>query len=96
MGRIVSGRVKREAEGPPVKGPQQKNVAGSIDSVMVFDKLGRTEVEAAEAGDIVAIVGLGSVDIGDTIADPENLKWTAPAAHPKIDEPTLEHALHSQ
>ena len=53
---------------------------------MVFDKLGRTEVEKAEAGDIVAIVGLGSVDIGDTIADPEN-----PVALPRIeiDEPTL-------
>ena len=29
------------------------------------------EVEEAEAGDIVAVVGLGAVDIGDTIADPE-------------------------
>ena len=61
-------------------------VAGSIDNVLVFDKLGRTEVESAEAGDIVAIVGLGAVDIGDTIADPEH-----PVALPRIevDEPTL-------
>ena len=34
------------------------SVPGSIDSVLVFDKLGRVEVEEAEAGDIVAIVGL--------------------------------------
>ena len=61
-------------------------VSGSIVSVMVFDKLGRTEVEAAEAGDIVAIVGLGSVDIGDTIADPET---TVALPRIEIDEPTL-------
>ena len=53
---------------------------------MVFDKLGRTEVEIAEAGDIVALVGQSAVDIGDTIADPEQ-----PVALPRIeiDEPTL-------
>jgi GTP-binding protein len=85
IGRIASGRVNRaqkavliKAMGPPV--------SGSIDNLLVFDKLGRTEVESAEAGDIVAIVGLGSVDIGDTIADPEN-----PVALPRIevDQPTL-------
>ena len=70
-----------------------KLVAGSIDSVLVFDKLGRTEVETAEAGDIVAIVGLGSVDIGDTIADVEN-----PVALPRIeiDEPTLSMLFRGQ
>src|SRR6185437_584699 len=54
--------------------------------VLVFDKLGRTEVAQAEAGDVVAVVGLGSVDIGDTIADAEN-----PGALPRIEvgEPTL-------
>ncbi len=53
---------------------------------MVFDKLGRTDVEEAQAGDIVAVVGLGSIDIGDTIADAET-----PAALPRIEvgEPTL-------
>ena len=71
VGRIVSGRVKRGQKAVLMKA-RDKSVAGSIDSVLVFDKLGRTEVESAEAGDIVAIVGLGSVDIGDTIADPEN------------------------
>ncbi len=85
VGRIFSGRAKRGQKALLMKA-LNKNIAGSIDSVLVFDKLGRTEVETAEAGDIVAIVGLGSVDIGDTIADPENL-----TALPRIeiDEPTL-------
>ena len=85
IGRIVAGSVKRGQKAVLIKAGDVK-VNGSIDSVMVFDKLGRTEVEVAEAGDIVAIVGLSSVDIGDTIADPEN-----PVALPRIevDEPTL-------
>jgi GTP-binding protein len=85
IGRIASGRVNRGQKAVLIKavGPPQN---GSIDTVLVFDKLGRTEVETAEAGDIVAIVGLGSVEIGDTIADPEN-----PVALPRIevDQPTL-------
>ena len=85
VGRIASGRVQRGQKAVLIKSGD-KLVTGSVDSVMVFDKLGRSEVESAEAGDIVAIVGLGSVDIGDTIADPEN-----PVALPRIeiDEPTL-------
>src|SRR5262249_58032270 len=61
-------------------------VPGSVDNLLVFDKLGRQEVESAGAGDVVAVVGLGSVDIGDTIAESEQ-----PVALPRIevDEPTL-------
>ncbi len=85
IGRIVAGRVRRGQKAVLIKAGDQV-VNGSIDSVLVFDKLGRTEVESAEAGDIVAIVGLASVDIGDTIADPEQ-----PVALPRIevDQPTL-------
>jgi len=59
---------------------------GSLDNVLVFDKLGRVEVEQAEAGDVVAVVGLGTVGIGDTISDVEQ-----PGALPRIEvgEPTL-------
>jgi len=45
----------------------------------VFDKLGRIEVEEATAGDIAAIVGLETVEIGDTIADPQQ-----PSALPRL------------
>ena len=59
---------------------------GTIDNLMVFEKLGRVDVAEADAGDIVAIVGFGNVDIGDTIASAEE-----PVALPRIevDEPTL-------
>jgi len=85
IGRIASGRIKRGQRAALIKA-DDVTTSGSIDSVMVFDKLGRVEVEEAAAGDIVALVGLGSVDIGDTIADAEK-----PVALPRIEvgEPTL-------
>src|SRR5919107_2704136 len=85
IGRVASGRIRRGQRAVLLKAGGVV-VPGSIDGVLVFDKLGRTEVEGADAGDIVAVVGLGAVDIGDTIADAER-----PVALPRIevDEPTL-------
>ncbi len=85
IGRIASGAVRK---GQRIALMKAEGVIqpGLIDSVLVFDKLGRVEVAEAQAGDIVALVGMASVDIGDTIADAEN-----PVALPRIevDEPTL-------
>jgi len=85
IGRIVAGRVTRGQKAALIKAGGVARTA-SIDSVLVFDKLGRLEVTEAEAGDVVAIVGLSTVEIGDTIADPDH-----PVALPRIevDEPTL-------
>ena len=57
-----------------------------IKELNVFDGLGRRKVEEVQAGDICAIIGLESFNIGDTIADaldPESLPTIA------IDEPTM-------
>jgi GTP-binding protein len=85
IGRIASGRLRRGQKVTLIKAGDAR-VARSVDNLLVFDKLGREEVEEAGAGDIVAVVGLGVVDIGDTIADSER-----PIALPRIevDEPTL-------
>ncbi|MEH6405831.1 MAG: translational GTPase TypA, partial [Leeuwenhoekiella sp.] len=51
-----------------------------------FEGLGRRKIEEVQAGDICALVGLESFDIGDTVADienPEGLKAIS------IDEPTM-------
>ena len=53
----------------------------------MFDKLGRTEVAEAAAGEIVAVVGLESVEIGDTISDAEVRRALPRVA---VDEPTLQ------
>ena len=57
-----------------------------IKEINTFDGLGRKKVNKIEAGDICAVVGLESFEIGDTIADFEN-----PEALPTIaiDEPTM-------
>ncbi|WP_165072425.1 translational GTPase TypA [Paludisphaera rhizosphaerae] len=85
IGRISTGKVKRGQRANLLKRGEAV-VPGSITGVLLFDKLGRVEVEEAEAGDIVAIVGLSTVEIGDTIASPEVTE-----ALPRIEvgEPTL-------
>lgn len=52
----------------------------------VHQGLTRVEVEAAEAGEIIALAGLDGVAIGETLADP-----TTPIALPtiKVEEPTV-------
>ena len=44
---------------------------GKISDLAVFSGLERSDVETAEAGEIVALSGLEEVNIGDTIADPD-------------------------
>jgi GTP-binding protein len=85
IGRIASGRLRKGQRVALIKAGDL-TVGGTVDNLLVFDKLGRQEVEQADAGDVVAVVGLGAVDIGDTIADAER-----PKALPRIevDEPTL-------
>jgi GTP-binding protein len=85
IGRIQSGRVSRAQKLALMKANNEVKSC-TVDGLLVFDKLGRVDVESAEAGDIVAIVGAASVDIGDTLAAAEN-----PVALPRIevDEPTL-------
>ncbi len=57
-----------------------------IKELYVFEGLGRTQVDTVRSGDLCAVVGLDSFEIGDTIADPEQ-----PEALPriKVDEPTM-------
>jgi GTP-binding protein len=85
IGRIFSGQVRSGQDVTLMQA--DKNLPARIASVYVFDKLGRREVDSASAGDIVALVGLDGVEIGDTVVDPEHL-----VALPriKVDEPTLE------
>lgn len=90
VGRIAVGRVQ---EGT-IKSGQAIDLAkidgtlqDSIGTVSTFDKLGRVEVEEASAGDIVAVVGLENVDIGDSICARGELR---PLPRLTVDEPTLE------
>lgn len=86
IGRLQAGRIRRQQ---PVDLVQSGGVitAAQVAGVSVFDKLGRLDVEQAEAGDIVALVGLPSVEIGDTICARGR---PLPLPRLTVDEPTLE------
>ncbi len=57
-----------------------------IGKLWVYDGLKRRETVRAEAGDIVAIAGLGRVNIGETVSDPVQ---PLPLPLLAVDEPTL-------
>lgn len=89
-GQIAIGSLVR---GKVIKGQSVKRIdadggmtPSKITNVMVFDGLGRAEVDSAEAGDIIALAGVEPIKIGETIADAET-----PEQLPviKVDEPTV-------
>jgi len=91
VGRIVRGELKAKQPVVLIKrdGTQVKTLARQL---YVFDNLGRREVKEVVCGDICAVVGLESVDIGDTLADadhPEPLPIIA------VDDPTLSMSFMS-
>jgi GTP-binding protein len=85
IGRLYSGKIKKGMTVAHITRSGEIKKA-QIGAVMIFDGLGRVDVEEAHAGDILAIAGIPDVTIGETIADPEN-----PVALPTIDidEPTI-------
>ena len=90
VGRIGIGRVVRGTlrAGKPIAVLHRDGTRTNeqIAELYVFDGLGRKRVEEVIAGDICAIVGLDSVDIGNTIADAEKPE---PLPLIRVDEPTL-------
>jgi GTP-binding protein len=91
VGRIAIGRLQagKITKGQQIALMQADNriTGGKVVQLHVFDKLGRVEVDEATAGDVAAVVGLDTVEIGDTIADREQ-----PTALPRltVDPPTLQ------
>jgi len=86
IGRIVAGTAHNRMPIVVHKMLTGEEIKGTIKRLEVFDGLGRREVESVQAGDIVAIVGIDRVDIGDTVCDPENV---VPLPAITIDEPTV-------
>ncbi|VAX38892.1 GTP-binding protein TypA/BipA [hydrothermal vent metagenome] len=90
VGRIVTGRIAsgqvRKGQNVVVIRKDGSEESAKVDVLETFNNLGRVEVDVATAGDIVAITGMPSPDIGDTIACADN-----PQALTRInvDEPTL-------
>src|SRR5580704_13638592 len=85
VGRIYNGRIKTGQQLSVVK-RDGSIVKSKVAQVQAFDGLGRKDVELAEAGDIVALIGLESVDISDSICDAVDPQ---PLEFQDIEPPTL-------
>ncbi|KQH74108.1 translational GTPase TypA [Xylella fastidiosa subsp. sandyi] len=85
IGRIQRGKVSTNMPVTIIDRMGNKH-NGKVLQVLGFLGLERHEVEEAQAGDIVAISGIESLSISDTLTDP-----TAPDALPalSVDEPTI-------
>jgi GTP-binding protein len=90
VGRIGIGRVFRGTLKSGARIALLKRDGSSEDHTIrrlyTFENLGRQEAEAVHCGDICAVVGLEGVDIGDTVAAPEQPE---PLPLIAVDEPTL-------
>ncbi len=85
IGRVFAGRIEA---GRPVTVIRRDGtrVDSRVGELYVFDGLSRQKVAQVGAGDICAVVGVEAVDIGNTLADPQDPK---PLPIVSIDEPTL-------
>ena len=85
IGRIERGQV---AKNTAVKIIDRDNDirSGRILDILKYNGLDRMSVEAASAGDIVCVTGLGMLSISDTLCDSDHVEARPPLA---IDEPTV-------
>lgn len=98
VGRIAIGRIERgrvevgdavallPLGDPGMVEEEGERGIGRVVKLFEFTGLQRLELQAARAGDIVALAGMGEVEIGTTLTDPrvrERLKGIA------VEEPTL-------
>lgn len=85
IGRLHSG-VMHEKELVLVKKADGSEYNAQVRKVYTFENLGKAEVPEAQAGDIIAVIGIEDADIGDIVTDRENPVELEPIA---VEEPTM-------
>ena len=95
VGRVAIGKVfagqMAQAQAVTVIDRQGRHTQQKLVQLYEFDRLGKQRAISVQAGDICAVAGLDPVDIGDTVACPDE-----PSALPivAIDEPTMSMTFH--
>jgi GTP-binding protein len=85
IGRVVNGTI-RPAERVAVVRRSGAAEPAKVTVVYTYEGLRRVEVTEAGPGELVAVAGIEGIEIGETLADPEQ-----PVALPpiRVDEPTV-------
>lgn len=90
LGVIGIGRVKRGVVKPnqtiTIVNNEGKTRNAKVGKVLTHLGLERIDSDIAEAGDIIALTGLGELNISDTLCDPNNIEALPALA---VDEPTV-------
>jgi len=89
IGRITRGVAKRGMQVALVNPDGSKRNA-KIVQLLGFNGLERNEIDSADAGDIVGVVGIDNISISDTICDPSTIE---PMPALSVDEPTVSMAF---
>jgi GTP-binding protein len=85
ISRVFNGKIKKGDNLTLVKADGE-TTNGRVTKLIGFKGLDRIEIDEAEAGDIVAVAGFSTIDIGDTLCDPNHIEALDPL---HIEEPTL-------
>ena len=97
LGRIAIGRIERGRArvgqevrllplGAPGRVDDGEAEHARIDQLFGFEGLERAPIDAAPAGEIVALAGLEGIEVGKTVTDPEHLERLRGIA---VEEPTI-------
>lgn len=85
IARIFNGKIKKGENVMLAKSNGEK-VTGKITKLIGFYGLARTEIDEAKAGDIIALAGFHSINVGDSIVDINN---PIPLDPMHLEEPTM-------
>ena len=86
IGRIQNGEIAKGETVALIKAEGGKVLPGKVTMLQMYEGLHRKDVDRARAGDIVALAGLETINVGDTVSSVEN---PVPLPPLEIDEPTL-------
>ncbi|WP_419766358.1 MAG: translational GTPase TypA [Arcobacter sp.] len=85
IARIFNGTISMGETVVLVKADGEK-VKGRVSKLIGFKGVDRFDIKTAGTGDIVAVAGFETIDVGDSLCDPEN---PMPLDPMHIEEPTL-------
>ena len=85
ISRIFNGTISQGETVVLCKADGEK-VKGRVSKLIGFKGLDRIDIKTAGAGDIVAVAGFETIDVGDSLCDPNN---PMPLDPMHIEEPTL-------